>query len=150
MKEIHTEIEIAATKDAVWSILTNFAAYPDWNPFLRTVAAELRPGAPVAMTVTVGSRTLDVDASIMRVVPSRELRWAGPISRLKGIVFHGEHYFIIEEIAPGRVRFVHGERFEGLAIPLMGGWIDRTLAPAYVAMNVALQRRAETSTAAAR
>ena len=38
---------------------------------------------------------------------------------------------------------VHGERFEGLAIPFMHGWIDRTLAPAYAAMNVALKRRAE-------
>src|SRR5229473_1318046 len=143
MKEIHTEIEIAAGKDAVWNVLTNFAAYPDWNPFLRTVATELRPGAPVAMSVAVGTRTLDVDATIRRVVPEREVRWAGPISRLKGIVFNGEHYFRIEELAPGRVRFLHGERFGGLSLPLIGGWMDRTLAPAYVAMNVALKRRAE-------
>lgn len=143
MKEIHTEIEIAAGKDAVWRVLTTFAAYPDWNPFLRTVAADLRPGAPLAMTVAVGRRSLDVDATILRVIAARELRWAGPISRVKGAVFRGEHYFLIEEIAPTRVRFVHGERFAGLAIPFMSGWIDRVLAPAYDAMNVALKSRAE-------
>lgn len=143
MKEIVTEIAIDAGADVVWRVLTTFAAYPDWNPFLRTVAAELRPGAPVGMTVAVGTRTLDVDAAIVRVVPGRELRWAGPTSRLKGAVFRGEHYFLVEEIAPGRARFVHGERFAGLAIPLMGGWIDRVLAPAYDAMNVALKTRAE-------
>jgi len=150
MKEIHTEIEIAAGPDVVWSVLTNFAAYPDWNPFLRTVAAELRPGAPVALTVAVGARTLDVDARMIRVVPEREVRWAGPISRLQAVVFRGEHYFAIEELAPGRVRFLHGERFGGISLPFIGGWMNRTLAPPYVAMNVALKRRAETPIAAAR
>ena len=143
MKEIYTTIEIAAPKARVWSVLTDFAAYPDWNPFLRTVATTLGPGAPVAMTVALGRRSLDLDATIVRVTPERELRWAGPIARWKGVVFRGEHYFVVEETAAERVRFVHGERFAGLAIPLMGRWIDRALAPAYEAMNVALRRRAE-------
>jgi hypothetical protein len=142
MKELRTEIAIAADKERVWGILANFAAYSDWNPFLRSVATAPRVGAPVAMTVALGRRMLHLDASMLRFVPGRELRWAGPISHLKGVVFRGEHYFMIEEAAPG-VRFVHGERFEGLAIPFMHGWIDRTLAPAYAAMNVALKRRAE-------
>ena len=47
-------------------------------------------------------------------------------------------------------RFLHGEHFGGLSLPLIGGWMGRTLAPAYVAMNVALKRRAETAIAAAR
>ena len=145
MKEIHTAIDVAAPKERVWSVLTTFASYPDWNPLLRSVAAELRPGATVALTATVGQRSFDVNATMLRVTPGRELRWAGPNSRLQGIVFRGEHYFIIEELTPDRVRFIHGERFEGLAIPFMGGWLDRNLAPAYEAMNVALQRRAEAS-----
>jgi hypothetical protein len=143
MKEIYTEIDVAAGKNDVWRVLTTFAAYSDWNPFLRAVSTALRPGAPVALSVALGSRTLDLDATMLRVVPERELRWAGPISPLKGVVFRGEHYFMIEEIAPGRARFVHGERFAGLAVPLLSRWIDRTLAPAYAAMNVALKRRAE-------
>ena len=143
MKEIRTEIEIAAAKDTVWRILTGFASYPDWNPFLCAVAAVPSPGEPVAMTVAIGTRTLALDATILRVVPGRELRWAGPISRLKSVVFRGEHYFAIEEIAPERVRFLHGERFAGLTVPLLGGWLDRTLTPLYVAMNVALKTRAE-------
>jgi hypothetical protein len=142
MKEVHTEIAIAADKQRVWSVLANFAAYSDWNPFLRSVAATPQVGAPVALTVVLGRRTLHLDASMLRYTPEREVRWAGPISRLRGIVFRGEHYFTIEEMSSG-VRFVHGERFDGLAIPLMHGWIDRNLAPAYEAMNVALKRRAE-------
>lgn len=145
MKEVNTEIAIAADKQRVWSVLANFAGYSDWNPFLRSVAATPQIGAPVALTVVIGRRTLHLDAAMLRYTPEREVRWAGPISRVRGIVFRGEHYFIIEE-APSGVRFVHGERFDGLVIPLMRGWIDRNLAPAYEAMNVALKRRAEAAT----
>jgi uncharacterized membrane protein len=34
MKEIHTEIEINAPAEKVWRVLTDFAAYPEWNPFV--------------------------------------------------------------------------------------------------------------------
>ncbi len=34
MKVIHTEIEINAPAEAVWRVLTDFAAYPEWNPFV--------------------------------------------------------------------------------------------------------------------
>ncbi len=149
MKEIVTAIDVAARKERVWTVLATFAAYPDWNPLLRTIAGALQPGAPLAITFAVGRRTFHGDATVLRVVPGRELRWAGPISRLKGFVFRAEHYFIIEEQGPERVRLVHGERFDGAAVPFLGRWLDATLAPTFEAMNVALQRRAEAATSCA-
>ena len=34
-------IEINTTVDALWSAITNFPAYPDWNPFVRYVQTTL-------------------------------------------------------------------------------------------------------------
>jgi uncharacterized protein YndB with AHSA1/START domain len=34
MKEIYTEIEINASAEEVWHVLTDFGAYPEWNLFL--------------------------------------------------------------------------------------------------------------------
>ena len=35
-------------------------------------------------------------------------------------LFDGEHYFTIEPLNGSRVRFVQGENFTGLLVPLMG------------------------------
>ena len=44
MKELHSEIEIAASPERVWDILADFAAYPRWNPFIRHISGELEVG----------------------------------------------------------------------------------------------------------
>lgn len=39
-REIDTEIFIDASAESVWHVLTDFAAYPDWNPFIRTIEGQ--------------------------------------------------------------------------------------------------------------
>jgi hypothetical protein len=48
--------------------------------------------------------------------PNQELRWLGHFL-LPG-VFDGEHYFQLEAISPGRVRFIQGEKFSGILVGL--------------------------------
>jgi len=38
VKELRSEIEIEAPTERVWGVLTDFAAYPEWNPFIRRVS----------------------------------------------------------------------------------------------------------------
>ena len=37
MKELRSQIEIEAPAERVWQVLTDFAAYPEWHPFIRRV-----------------------------------------------------------------------------------------------------------------
>jgi len=43
MHEIHTAIEIAATAAQRSSVLTDFPAYPSWNPFMRSTTGLPEP-----------------------------------------------------------------------------------------------------------
>ena len=40
MKEVHSEVEIEASGERVWQILTDFASFPLWNPFIRRISGE--------------------------------------------------------------------------------------------------------------
>ncbi len=44
MKRIEAAISIAAKPDHVWAHLTDFAAYPDWNPFVQQIEGSLDLG----------------------------------------------------------------------------------------------------------
>jgi hypothetical protein len=79
---------------------------------------------------------------VLAARPGAELRWLG---RLWGVpfLFDGEHRFELTEILPGRTRLVQAERFDGVLVPAMRGWLRRSTAPAFEASNRALKRRAE-------
>ena len=38
-KQLRTHIDIHASPERVWQVLTDFAAYPDWNPFITRASA---------------------------------------------------------------------------------------------------------------
>lgn len=35
--QLQTEVEINAGPERVWAILSDFASYPEWNPFIRFI-----------------------------------------------------------------------------------------------------------------
>jgi hypothetical protein len=141
MSELQTSIEIDATPERVWEILTDFPAYPGWNPFIRSVVGEAVRGAQLRVRIQPpGGRGLSFKPTVLEAEPGRELRWLGHL--LVPRLFDGEHSFRIEQIGEGRVRFVQSERFTGALVRLLG----RTLEPTrrgFEAMNEALKRRAE-------
>ena len=141
MSELQTSIEIDTTPERVWEILTDFPAYPGWNPFIRSIVGEAVPGAELRVRIQPpGGRGMSFKPTVLEAEPKRELRWLGHL--LVPRLFDGEHSFQIEQIGEGRVRFVQAERFTGALVRLF----ERTLEPTrrgFEAMNEALKRRAE-------
>ncbi len=40
MKQLDNELEINASAERVWRLLTDFAQFPQWNPFIQRVSGE--------------------------------------------------------------------------------------------------------------
>lgn len=139
---LRTEIEIAATADRVWEVLTDFAAFPRWNPFIRRIDGVLAPRARLEVRIQPpGGRAMTFRPTVLRVEPPRLLSWRGR-TLIPGL-FDGEHLFAIEPLLHDRVRFMHGEDFRGLLVPLLASSLRTTTRRGFERMNAALKTRAE-------
>ena len=141
MRVISTEIAINASAERVWAVLSDNTRFPEWNPFITRCTGTIIPGARIEVELTApGSRPMRFRPVVLVATPARELRWRGRVG-LPGI-FDGEHFFRIEDPGNGTVRFLHGEEFSGLLVPLFGGVIRRAR-EGFLRMNAALKARAE-------
>ncbi len=142
MKELRSEIEIQATPERVWQLLTDFASFPDWNPFIRTASGAIEVGGRLVVLIQPsGSSAMTFRPTVLKVEPARELRWLGHL--LVPGLFDGEHSFMIESIGDHRVRFVQQELFRGLLVPVFARQLDRDTQRGFDEMNRALKMRAE-------
>lgn len=146
MREIITEIQIAAPPERVWDILTDFIKYPLWNPFLTRIVGQPVAGRPLYVEALLPGRGKKASfrPKVMVVELNRELRWKGGLQ--VDYMFDGEHAFIIEDQRDGKTRFMQRETFTGLLVPFMGGILART-ERGFVQMNRALKERAEKQSA---
>ncbi|MGQ9553254.1 MAG: SRPBCC family protein [Anaerolineae bacterium] len=143
MKEIRAEVEIDAPAERVWQILSNFAAYPHWNPFIRRISGRAKTDSRLEVYIQPsGARGMSLKPVVRRCDANRELRWQG---RLWGVPYlvDGEYCFTIEPIGSKRVRFAQRETFKGLLVPVFAGYLDRDVRRGIEEMNQALKTRAE-------
>ena len=143
MIEIRTEIGIDAPPGCVWQVLTDFDGHAHWNPFIRALSGEPRPGARLTVSIKPPEgKGMTFRPRVLAAVPGKELRWIGRL--LMPGIFDGEHFFRIEPLDDGRrSRVTHGERFAGLLVPLLRKNLDRGTRAGFEAMNQALKARVE-------
>ncbi|GAA0488715.1 SRPBCC domain-containing protein [Streptomyces stramineus] len=141
MHTVRTHIDIAAPALRVWQVLTDFASYAQWNPFIVSAKGTPEAGAVLENVLVNNGTTMRFRARVRAAVPGQELRWLGHlwVPRL----LDGEHAFLIEETGPDSVRLTQAETFTGalVAVPFVRRKLD--VHDAFAAMNTALKQRAE-------
>lgn len=141
-KQLRAEIDIHATPERVWQVLTDLPAYPRWNPFITSAEGEVRQGGRLTLRMQpAGGRAMTFRPTVLEAAEGRRLRWLGRL--LVPGLFDGEHSFTIRPLGEGRVRLVQQEDFRGLLVPLLARSLDRRTLPGFEQMNQALKRRAE-------
>jgi hypothetical protein len=144
MHTLDTEIEIGASPDGIWSILTDFDAYRRWNPFIRSIKGVARKGASLDVRVQLdGAKERSFRATVLAADRPGELSWRGRLL-IPGIL-DAEHRFTIEALSSGKARFRQMEQFGGVLVPFLRRTLDGPVQRAFVEMNIALKERAEAS-----
>jgi hypothetical protein len=142
VKELRAEVEIEATPERVWCLLTDFSSFPDWNPFIRRARGQIQSGERLEVYIQPsGASGMTFRPMLLTVEPQRELRWLGRL--LVPGLFDGEHIFTIEPLSARRVRFVQREVFRGILVPLLWRSLGRDTLRGFGEMNAALKTRAE-------
>ncbi|NYI03607.1 SRPBCC domain-containing protein [Allostreptomyces psammosilenae] len=141
---VTTSIEIDAPPERVWEVLTDFAGYQEWNPFIFSASGSATPGETLLMRFRdLKGRVTTFSPTVVAAVPGRELRWLGKLVHAR--LFAGEHQFYLRPLDGDRTRLEHREDFTGLLMPLLRPRMRRWTAPQFPVMDKALARVAESA-----
>jgi hypothetical protein len=139
---IRTEIDIDAAPEKTWAVLTDLAAWPEWNPFIHYAHGVLEKGNSIDVLVQPsGAKPLKGKGKVLVLEPPHQMVWAATL--IGSWIFRGEHHFAVEPLPGGQSRFVQSEEFSGFLVPLLHGKLDRETKRGFVEMNAALKLRVE-------
>ena len=142
MREIRSEIDIDASPETVWNVLTEFESLPDWNPFMLRAQGDVKVGEKIEVYLKLpDGMGMTIKPRVLVVEPNREFRWKGRMV-IPGI-FDGEHIFEIEKSGDVSCHLVQREQFTGILTSLMLRFIGKKTLRGFEMMNTALKARAE-------
>ena len=141
MKQINTEIEIAAAPAVVWEILTELDEFENWNPFVVEANGDVAVGEKLVVSIQPpGKKAQTFRPTVTVVDPERKFEWLGKLG-VSG-VFDGRHQYILEPSGDG-TKFIQREEFTGILAGLLIRMIGAATREGFEAMNYALKDRAE-------
>ena len=140
MKRIRTVHELPFSPLEVWSVLTDFERYSEWNPLNIWAQGEARRGGRVRMKIvdagSTSARLLSQAVTLTVVEPPHRLEWVGRIP----LLFRGRHFFELTDCAGG-TRLLQGEDLSGVIPAFFSDDRLKRQAAAYDATNAALEDR---------
>jgi hypothetical protein len=143
--DLTTFVDIDATPERVWQVLTDLPAYAEWNPFVTQADGALVEGARLSVRVPPVNALVQAQLrpTVVEVVPLRRLRLRSQLIRpaVPGL-FDVDLTMTITD-HDGGVRLWQQDRFGGLLAPQLIRSLNRHRGAAFHAMNEALKRRAE-------
>ena len=141
-KEIRTEILINAKAEKVWTILTDFENYPNWNPFIKSITGNVLKGNKITVRLEPPkAKGMTFKPNVLVFETNKEFRWIGHL--LFPGLFDGEHKFELTDNGNGTTTFKQSESFGGILVPLFKKMLDNNTTNGFNLMNKKLKEMAE-------
>ncbi len=141
-KLIYSEVTITATPERVWSILTRFEDYANWNPFIKAISGTPVVGGNISAQIQPpNGKAMQFTPRVLQFTENKELRWIGKV--MVPFVFDGEHTFSIIDNGNGTVTFKQYEHFRGILVPFFKKMLEVDTKAGFEMMNAKLKELAE-------
>lgn len=141
-KEITSSIIINASPEKVWTVLTNFNDYPNWNPFIKSITGNVAVGNKIkARMEPPNARGMNFTPKVLAFDENKEFRWLGHL--LFPGLFDGEHQFKLIDNGNGTTTFIQSEKFKGILVPLFKKMLEINTLDGFNQMNEKLKEIAE-------
>jgi len=137
-------VKINAPAELVWRVLTDFSAYPDWNPFPVKAESTLQLGEPVVLYIPQGRRgKLMKQTFILEICQApNKIAWRLPKMGHK-LLFNAYRVQTIDAISETSCRYSTSDTFAGLIAgkiyKAQGKWVEKN----FIKMAEALKLRCE-------
>jgi len=143
--ELKTSVDVDATPEVVWEVITDVPGYPQWAAVLTGAEGSFGDGGQVTLHFPPGNPLLrtTVSARVLEVTPCRRLQFGLRLARLGTPGLLDTEHTITLTPQDGGVRRWMAIRFSGLLLPLLTRSLNRTRAPAFEPMPTRLKERIE-------
>ena len=138
MKSYDATVEIHASPEAIWAILTDGPGYQRWDSGVEEVEGRIAPGEQLKVRSAANpGRTFPV--KVTEFTPGQRMTWSGgmPLGLFKGV-----RTFALAPGTDGTTRFTLREEYTGPLLPVI--WRSMPdLGPSFRQFANGLKRRAE-------
>ncbi len=142
MNYLETRIEINASPEKVWQVLTDFKNYPSWNPFIKSLEGEMIVGRNFNVRIEPPeAQGMSFKPVLLAFEPAKEFRWKGKLL-VRGL-FDGEHQFTLIKNSDGSTTLIQSEKFSGILVPLFSKMINNNTRKGFELMNEKMKVLAE-------
>jgi hypothetical protein len=138
MKVFTSSININASPETVWDILTDAEKYLEWDPGMVSLKGKIAPGEQLEIKTRIAPNQV-FKPTVTEFDPNRRMVWS---SGMPLGLFKGERSFELQPLGNGQVQFYMREEFRGLLMPIIGRSIPDMHA-IFQAFGSALKKRAE-------
>jgi hypothetical protein len=145
MREIKTDIEIAAPIEKVWDALMAFDQWGDWNPIVKAASGKAALGETLRFTMTGKDGKSGKDGQAYEPVITefdapKQFRFRAKM--MANVLFTNDKIFTLESTDTG-TKLVHIEAFSGLMVGLFWGKMEGVIPGMLNSMNEALKEKVE-------
>lgn len=136
MPAFETYVEINASAETVWQLISDPQKIASWNPMVKNLVGKIAVGEAITLQGDSG----ELHATVQEIKAGQKIVWGGN-SPMPGVKFLRTQ--TLERIAPGRVRYTNREELTSLLAALMFPLAKSSLVETYRKINSAIKNAAE-------